>query len=289
VYTLLSSGNSPVGSIAAASLTFLVFLAIGSPVVYAGWEQRRQYHELSAVHTSLDDATPGEAVVVSGTVSSRSQTVDSPYRSQSCALALWDTARLSRGQGTQWILEASGVTAGELLVTVDTEHVPITGFPRQRRVATTSQKLRSTLGLDGNSELAFVDTELSRSGFERQFTPTEALTDGYRAHNRDIGFDRPTRDSDDTVGRLLTGLLTPHNTVRYRELIFQSGDEITVVGKKTDDGISFTEAGATQPIISSEQLPSRLGRYRRGYILRLYGLPMCLSLFSALIGYTLFI
>lgn len=288
MYTLLSSRNGPVGTVAAASLLFLVLLAIGSPVVYAGWKQRRQYHELSAVHTSLDDATPGEAVVVSGTVSSRSQTVDSPYRSQSCALALWDTARLSRGQGTQWILEASGVTAGELLVTVDTEHVPVTGFPRQRRIATTSQKLRSTLGLDGSFERA-VDTELSRSGFERQFTPTETLTDSYRAHNRDIGFDRPTRDSYDMVGRLLTGLLTPHNTVRYRELTFQSGDEITVVGKKTDDGISFAETGATQPIISSEPLPSRLGRYRRGYTLRLYGLPMCFLLFSALIGYTLFI
>lgn len=289
MHTLLSSGNSPVASIAAASLLFLVFLAIGSPVIYAGWKQRRQYHELSAVHTSLDDATPGEAVVVSGTVSSRSQTVDSPYRSQSCALALWDTARLSRGQGTQWILEASGVTAGELLVTVDTEHVPVTGLSRQRSVTTTSQKLRSTLGLDANSELASLDTELSRSGFERQFTPTEELTDSYRAHNRDIGFDRPTRDSYDTVGRLLAGRLTPHNTVRYRESTFQSGDEITIVGEKTDDGISFTEVGTTQPIISSEQLPSRLGRYRRGYTLRLYGLPMFFLLFSALIAYTLFI
>lgn len=272
-------------TIVVVSLMLLILLAFGSPIIYTGWKQRQQYHQLSAIHTSLDDAIPGEAVAVSGTVSSQSRTIDSPYRSQRCALALWDTARLSRGQGPQWFLEASGVMADELLITLDTEHVPVTGQLRQKRVLTTAQTLSSALGVDVNSTLAFIDTELSQSGFEKQFTPTEDLTETYRAHNRDIGFDRPTRDSSNMLGRLLAEQLTPHNTVRYRELTFQGGDEITIIGEKTDDGISVVETGGTHPIISSESLSNRLSRYRREYVLRLYGYPAFCLLFSALIAY----
>ncbi len=305
--------NPLTATIFVASLTLLILLAFGSPIIYTGWKQRQQYHQLSAIHTSLDDAIPGEAVAVSGTVSSRSRTIDSPYRSQRCALALWDTMRLSRGtQGSQWFLEASGVMADELLISIDTEHVPVTGLPQQRRVSTTAQTMSSALGVDVNSTLAFIDTELSQSGvvfekevverlegileqshrgespretFEKQFTPTEDLTETYRAHNREIGFDRPTRNSSDTLGRLLAEQLTPHNTVRYRELTFQGGDEITIIGEKTDDSISFVETRGTQPIISSESLSNHLSRYRLEYVLRLYGYPAFCLLFSALIAY----
>ena len=140
-------------TIVVVSLMLLILLAFGSPIIYTGWKQRQQYHQLSAIHTSLDDAIPGEAVAVSGTVSSQSRTIDSPYRSQRCALALWDTARLSRYEGPQWFLKASGVMADELLITLDTEHAPVTGLPQQRRVSTTAQTLGSALGVDVNSTL----------------------------------------------------------------------------------------------------------------------------------------
>jgi hypothetical protein len=65
-----------------ASLTLLILLAFRSPIIHTGWKQRQQYHQLSAIHTSLNEVIPGEAVAVSGTVSSHSRTIDSPDRSQ---------------------------------------------------------------------------------------------------------------------------------------------------------------------------------------------------------------
>jgi hypothetical protein len=49
--------------------------------------------------------------------------------------------------------------ADELLITLDTEHVPVTGQLRQRRVLTTAQTLSSALGVDVNSTLAFIDND----------------------------------------------------------------------------------------------------------------------------------
>ena len=74
--------NPLTATIFVASLTLLILLAFGSPIIYTGWKQRQQYHQLSAIHTSLNEVIPGEAVAVSGTVSSHSRTIDSPDRSQ---------------------------------------------------------------------------------------------------------------------------------------------------------------------------------------------------------------
>ncbi len=279
-----SSGSLGEG-LAVGILFGIVLLLVVTPIIYSGFKKRQRYQELSGIPAGLSDAVTGEGVVISGTVSSRSGTVASPYRSQNCALALWDTASLNRSNGTQWVPRGSGITGNELVITADSGRVPVTNISQRRNTTTTAQMVQSTLFPDATSGLAFVRKELHGASFERRFRPTDELPDRYQSHNREIGFDRETRESYDTLGTVLEKLLTPSGTVRYRELTLQDGDEITAVGKKTRDGIAFEPAESIQPVVVSASLSSLLSRYRRQYVFQLYGTAAVVVLFSGLMGY----
>lgn len=276
-------------SLAVGFLFSLILLFVGSPIIYSGFKKRQRHHELSEIPTELSDAVPGESVVVSGTVSSRSGKIESPYRSQSCALALWDTASLVRSNGSQWVSRAAGVSAGELVITAHSGRVPIRNISQRRTTTTTAEVGRSILFPDATSGLDFVKQQLRRTSFERRFRPTDELPDRYRSHNREIGFDRRTRESYDTLGTILEKLLTPSGTVRYRELTFQTGDKITAVGKMTQNGIVFEPAESVHPIVSSVPLSSLLRRYQRQYMLQLYGFSALCLLFSGLLAYAVYL
>ncbi len=278
-----SSGSLGEG-LAVGILFGIVLLLVVSPIIYSGFKKRQRYQELSGIPVGLSSVASGETVVISGTVSSQSGAVASPYRSQNCALALWDTASLNRSNGTQWVSRGAGITGDELVITADSGRVPVTNISQCRNPTTTAQIVQSTLFPDATSGLAFVTKELRQASFERQFRPTDELPDRYQSHNREIGFDRETRESSDTLGTVLGKLLTPSGTVRYRELTFQDGDSITVIGKKTRGGIAFEPAESIQPVVVSASLSSLLGRYRRQYVFQLYGTAAVVLLFSGVMG-----
>jgi len=285
----MQSSGSLVEGLAGGILCGIVLLFVISPIIYSGLKKRQRYQELSGIPAGLSDAVSGESVIISGTVSSRSGTVESPYRSQNCALVLWDTASLNRSNGTQWVSRGSGITGDELVVTADSGRVPVTNISQRRNPTTTTQMVQSTLFPDATSGLAFLRKELRQASFERRFRPTDELPDRYRSHNREIGFDRKTRESSDTLGTVLGKLLTPSGTARYRELTLQDSDEITVVGKKTRDGIAFEPAESIQPVVVSAPLSSLLSRYRRQYMFQLYGTAAVVLLLSGLIGYLVYV
>jgi hypothetical protein len=285
---IMKSSGSLGEALAVGVLFGIVLLLVVTPIIYSGFKKRQRHQELSGIPVGLSDAVTGESAVVSGTVSSQSGHIESPYRSQNCALALWDMASLNRSNGTQWVSRGSGMTGNKLIITADSGHVPVMNISQCRNQTTTAQMIQSTLFPDATSGLAFLRKELRRASFERRFRPTDELPDRYRSHTQEIGFDRTTRESSDTLGTILAKLLIPSGTVRYRELTFRDGDEITVIGKRTRDGIAFEPAESIQPVVVSASLSSLLSRYRRQYLFQLYGSAAFVLLFSGLIGYLVY-
>lgn len=268
-------------SIAAGTLLLFVLLAIGSPIMYGGWKNRQRYQQLSQVSDDLQQATLGESVAVSGTISDRSEPVESPYQSQSCRIALWDIARYN---SRSWTLEAVGISASELLIVTDDESVSVTGLSRQQRLTATEQ-VKSLVTTDARSAFASVLLELGRSSFATRFTPDQKITEPYQTHAERIGVDLPDRDTYGIIQTVASTFRTPTDTVRYRESTFQSGDKLTVVGTKTRRGVSFETAASTQPVISSQPLSVLRKKYRRYSRLQLYGIPVVFFLISAVAAY----
>ncbi|ERG97761.1 MAG: hypothetical protein J07HQX50_01789, partial [Haloquadratum sp. J07HQX50] len=116
----------------------------------------------------------------------------------------------------------------------------------------------------------------------------------YRDHNHEVGVDRTTVEAYTKAGRLINKLLRivpapPADTIRYRESTFHSGDKITVIGKKTETGISCeeTESNSVSPAVFSGTLSDHLSVYRQQYLSRLYGFPLLSLLIAVLFGYVI--
>lgn len=118
-------------------------------------------------------------------------------------------------------------------------------------------------------------------------TPTE--DEKYKQLIDRLGFNRPTKNSYTIVGRLTSKVRTPTDTTRYREKVFEPGDKISVIGKKTDKGVSFVSSGSMEPVISSRSTDNILRKYRRAYVFQLYAVPIFCVLFAALLGYGAYI
>ncbi|ERG94023.1 MAG: hypothetical protein J07HQW2_00457 [Haloquadratum walsbyi J07HQW2] len=284
------------------AIPIVTYLLAGTWIVYSGLRRRQQCRNLFEV-SSLDDATVGETACVSGEISHRSGTVTSPYRSKECALVLWDTARFQWSNGASWRPQVSGASTGdhELLIVTDAGHVPVTNLSGQNQTPTAIERaepaatmlLPSHSGSDSDSQLS-VQPELRKSSFEERFKPTEELPKKYRDHNQEFGVDRTTVEAYTEAGRLINKLerigpvpAPPADTIRYRESPFHNGDEITVIGKKTEAGISCeaTETHSFTPAVFSGTLSDYLSVYRQQYLLRVYGFPLVSLLIAVLFGY----
>lgn len=281
VSTVLSS--TPGESIGAGMLLLLVLLALSSPIAYGGWKNKQRYHELSAISDDLAAATPGECVSVSGTISRRSQQVRSPYQSQSCAVALWDIAQFS-GDRRGWETKAIGIIAGELQLITDDGQVVVSGLSREKTL-TTTEMIKRPLTTDASSAIASVQIELGRSSTERRFRPSQEPPEPYRTQAKTAGIDIPIAEPPGRLKRVLSTLRTPADTSRYRKSVFQSGDQMTIVGKKTETGLSFESADSVQPIVSSRPLPALRKKYRFYGAVQLYGIPAVCVVLAALAAY----
>lgn len=282
----LSSG--PAESVGSAMLMCIVLLILSSPIIYAGWKNRGRFQELSSIESRPSDSSVGDYVLFSGRIRSISESIRSPLRGNSCCLAMWDICELKRrgtlGAGYVWSQEALGMKGGELVVDTEEGDVKVDGLS-DKKVLNAGEKVKRSLMADSTTKFSSVEMELDQESFEERARPTEEDHGEYEDFSDGLGLDRTTIESYTIIGRLLSKLRTPEYTTRYREATFQTGDEISIIAKKGEDGVKFVESDSVSPLVSSRSISKILRRYRLAYLFQLYIIPIFCIGFSAILGY----
>lgn len=296
---ILTSGAAE--SAVAAGFMCLVLLAVSSPVTYAGWKNEQKYQELSEILSG--EPSVGEYTAVSGTIQSDSNTVNSPFQSDECQLTLWEISVLHRISAPEWSQQAVGINGGSLTLELDSNgngsrngndavnrEITVQNLSH-RKLLDSSEKLKRSLIADSTSKFGSVEMEfeISNPGHEKKVNPTNDSPQAYTEFSRTIGFERDKKESLGIYATILSQILTPSYTTRYRETNFQSGDTLHVVGKKLPSAISFESSDSTNPFISSTPLPQVLNKYRVYYLIQFYGAPLLCLLISAVLGYAAYL
>lgn len=277
-----------VESLGAGALLCSVLLILGSPMIYAGWKNRGRFRKISSIPHELENASVGDQVVVSGNIDKSSKSADSPFQSEDCQLAMWDICRLKRrgtlGAGFVWSQQAIGMKGEQVVVNKSDSNVRVDGLSCEK-VLGSSEKIKRSLMADSTTKFSSIEIELDDEGFEKKVEPIKEAPVRYSRFTDKLGFERPSRDSYGLIGRVSSKLRTPSDTTRYREAVFQSGDKISVIGKKTRNGLSFESSESMNPLISSKHISKIERKYRRAYLFQLYFIPVFCVLFSAVMTY----
>lgn len=280
--------SSLVESLGAGFLLCFVLLTLGSPIIYAGWKNRERFRNISSIPRELENASVGDQVAISGNVDKSSKRTDSPFQSKNCQLAMWDICRLKRrgtlGTGFVWSQEAIGIRSHQMIIETSDGNVRVDNLSC-KKVLGSSEKVKRSLMADSTTKFSSIEIELDDEGFEKKVEPVKEAPVQYSRFTDKLAFERPRRDSYGLIGRVLTKLRTPSDTTRYREAVFQSGDEISVIGKKTRNGLSFESSESMNPLISSKHISKIEQKYRRAYLFQLYFIPVFCVLFSAVMTY----
>lgn len=283
---VLSSGAPE--SVGATIIMCLTLLAISSPIMYAGWKNKQRFEQVSEAREGNQDDT----IIVSGSIKNASDRIVSPFESENCSITLWDVSTLMRtgtvGSKSVWSQEIVGIQAGELVIEDDGEDVAVTGFSDERKLDTGDQ-IKRALVKDTTSKFSSVEMELESDCFEKIFEPVDSLSYQYKKFAEDKRIERATKDSYDFLGKLLRRIRVPSDSIRYREKNFEEGDNLTIIGRNTDNGVLFEETEEMSPLISSKPISKILRRYRLAYILQLYCVPIICVLFSGLMGYAAYL
>jgi hypothetical protein len=199
-----------------------------------------------------------------------------------------DTIRLKRrgtlGTGFVWSQEAIGIKGHQMIIETSDSNVRVDNLSC-KKVLGSSEKIKRSLMADSTTKFSSIEIELDDEGFEKKVEPIKEAPVQYSRFTDKLAFERPRRDSYGLIGRVLTKLRTPSDTTRYRESVFQSGDEISVIGKKTRNGLSFESPESMNPLISSKHISKIEQKYRRAYLFQLYLIPVFCVLFSAVMTY----
>lgn len=283
---VLSSGAPE--SVGAAIIMCLTLLAISSPIMYAGWKNKQRFEQVSEAREGNQDDT----IIVSGSIKNASDRIVSPFESENCSITLWDVSTLMRtgtvGSKSVWSQEVVGVQAGDLVIEDDGEDIAVTGFSDERKLDTGDQ-IKRALVKDTTSRFSSVEMELESDCFEKIFEPVDSLSYQYKKFAEDKRIERVTKDSYDFLGKLLRRIRVPSDSIRYREKNFEEGDNLTIIGRNTDNGVLFEETEEMSPLISGKPISKILRRYRLAYILQLYCVPIICVLFSGLMGYAAYL
>lgn len=270
-------------------MMLVVLLVLSSPLIYAGWKNKNRFGKLSSVNSEWQDSSTGETVAVSGRITKSSEQIKSPFQSKVCSLVMWDISTLKRrgtlGAGFVWSQEAIGIDGNKLVISTDDRDINVDGISNQK-VLSSSEKVKRSLMADSTSKFSSAEIELDDESFEHRARPTKDNKNRYKKFESNIKFERPERDDYTLIGKILAKLRTPEYTTRYRERTFEKGDKISVIGKKTSEGISFVSSESTSPLISSSSISDILLKYRVSYTFQLYGIPIFCILISATLGYT---
>lgn len=282
---LLSSLIQTAGS---GTLLLSVLLTLTSPMIYAGWKSKERFDRLSSIPDGIEEASVGDQVSVSGNVGRSSTKTESPFQSKNCELAMWDICRLKRrgtlGAGFVWSQEAIGMRDDRVVIETGDDSVRVHNLSCQE-VLDSSEKIKRSLMADSTTKFSSIEIELENCEFEERFEPINEPPAKYDELTDELTFEKPSRNSYDSIERAFRKLRTPSNTTRYRESVFQKGDRISVIGKKTKNGLSFESSESTNPLISSRPVSDIKRKYRRAYIFQLYSIPILCVVFSAVMTY----
>lgn len=286
------STSTALESIGASIMMLIVLLVLSSPLIYAGWKNKSRFDKLSSANSKWESSSEGEPIAMSGRIKSSSERIESPFNAKICSLAVWDISTLKRrgtlGTGFVWSQEAVGIDGSELTIDTGDRNINVDRISNQK-VLSSSEKVKRSLMADSTSKFSSVEIELDDESFEDRTKPTEDNSDRYENFESDIKFERPERDDYSSIGKILAKLRTPEYTTRYREKTFEKGDKISVIGKRTSDGISFVSSKSTSPLISSSSISDILLKYRMSYTFQLYVIPTFCILVSATLGYSSYI
>jgi hypothetical protein len=277
-------------------LIFTLFMTLGSPLVYRGWQTRQTYQALADLPSGFP-STPGdsELVKVSGKIKDTDEKVVSPIQSTRCELAFWKVATLRRydifNHMSYWSVEGIGIDAETLVITGDTRDIRISTVGREL-IPSGTEKLNQLLGSTENSILDSIVTELDPPGFEDRRTPSEGWPRTYDELGTRIDAKTEPADSPGLLGRVLNAIRTPEGTVQFQETTLSAGETVTVVGRVRsvrDRRVRLCGTESIDPVVTRRS-PSELEqKHRRAYRIQLYAIPLFVTALSSLIGYLVFL
>lgn len=277
-------------------LIFMLFMALGSPLIYRGWQTRTKYRELTELPSmSSATASNGELVKLSGQIKDTDEKIISPIQSTQCELAFWKVATLRRygifNHMSYWSVTGIGIDAETLVIAGKTRDIRISNPSRQKTLNVTD-KLEQLLGSNENTILDSVLKELDPPEFEDRRTPGEEWPRRYDELGDRVDVEAETAGSPGFLGRILNAIRTPKGTVQFQETTMSAGETVTVVGRVTgvqSDHVRLRGTDSIDPVITRSS-PSELERkHRRAYLVQLYGIPLFVTALSSLAGVGVFL
>lgn len=289
---LTATETARAGKAAGSALVmFLVLVALGSPLIYQGWQIREKYRALTDLPV-LPSATvsDGELVKLSGRLKDTGENITSPVQSAQCKLAFWKMGVLRRYDSfngrSYWSVAGIGIDAETLVVAGETRDIRISDVSRENALSATDE-LKHLLGSIENSALDSIARALDPPEFEDRLTPSEEWPGGYDELGARVGFEAETSEQPGLLGRLLNAIRTPEGTVQFQETTVSAGETVTVVGRVSgteNERVRLQGTESIDPVITRAS-PSELdSRYRRAYLIQLYGIPLLITALCSLAG-----
>jgi len=283
-------------AISSGLLLFMVLMALASPLVYRGWQTRKEYQEITRL-PSLSSATvsDGELAKLSGQIKDTDQKITSPVQSTECELAFWKVATLRRydifNHMSYWSVAGIGIDAETLVIAGETKDVRLSNVSRKKNLSATDE-LKHLLGSGEESILNSIATELDPPEFEDRRTPSEGWPQKYDELGGRIELESETADSPGVFGWVLNAVRTPEGTAQFQETTMSAGDTVTVVGRVVDiqnGRVRLQGSGSVDPIITKSS-PSELeAKHRRAYLIQLYAIPVFVTALSSLAAVGVFL
>jgi hypothetical protein len=295
--TLATTAASRAGrAIGSALFLGMVLTALGSPLIYRGWQRRKTYRELIDLPTTFSAAKErGGIIQVSGRVKDTEATVSSPIQSARCELAFWKAATLRRydtlNHMSYWSVIGLGVDGETLTVSGEQGAVKVSDLDRKETLDA-SEKIHHLLKSNGNTVLDSVLTELDPPDFEERRLPSEEWDQRHVELGDRIGEDPKTTSSPGILGKILNAIRTPEGTVQFQETTVNAGDTVTVIGTVVsgqDKCVRLQGTESIDPAITRCSPSEWAQKHRRAYRIQLYAIPTLIMAITSLAGIGVFL
>lgn len=285
---------SVVEGVLAGTLAAGVLLLLGSPLLYRGWKHRSRYVRFREMSIETPATAPaGETALITGTARATGDGgVTAPVSGDRAVFTAWDIHSLRRFHplGVRWVWapEALGVDTSGFEVAGDGHALAVPNWSRNVRI-----EGRERLQLSGTGQLPVdgMDVDglwVEAKGFdaEERVLPGEAVPERLRELGSRVGFpgERPDR-----LLPTLPRVRTPEATLRYRDLVIQDGQDVTVLGTVREASTPGRSRRLVEPdecpaLVSPLDPATLIDRYRWSYWKSVYGLGLVLGLVATAVG-----